>query len=202
MAIKGLNGFRYAIITSDTEESTEYEEIKRVPGARSIKITPKVASGSLYGDNGLMKSVASVSEVDVEIDVAELPLEDRAAILGYSFENGVLIEGKDIKTKEIAFGLEAPTADNSVRMIWLTKGVMEPMDEEAKTQEDKIEFQTQKIKFKFMPRVSDGKYKIISDTKIEGAPTVEEFFTTEFLKTGKKPSKELLKEKSVKPQSK
>lgn len=201
MAIKGLNGFRYAFITSDTDSGTEYSEIKRVLGDRSIKITPKVASGTLYGDNSLMKSVSEVTEVDVEIDITELNLETRSDLLGYEFENGVLKEGKNKKNKEIAFGLEAPTSNDETRMIWLTKGVMEPLEEEAKTQEDKVEFQTQKVKFKFMPRVSDGLFKLTSDTGLEGSPTIEEFFTTEFLKTGEKPSREL-KEKTSKLETK
>lgn len=201
MAIKGLNGFRYASITSDTDSGTEYSEIKRVLGARSIKITPKVASGTLYGDNSLMKSVSEVTEVDVEIDITELNLETRADLLGYAFENGVLKEGKNKKNKEIAFGLEAPTSNDETRMIWLTKGVMEPLEEEAKTQEDKVEFQTQKVKFKFMPRVSDGLFKLTSDTGLEGSPTIEEFFTTEFLKTGEKHSREI-KEKTAKLETK
>jgi len=41
-----------------------------------------------------------------------------------------------------------------------------------------------------MPRIKDGVYKITADTDGEGAPTTEEFFTTEFLKTGKKPGTE------------
>ena len=40
-----------------------------------------------------------------------------------------------------------------------------------------------------------------SDTGLEGSPTIEEFFTTEFLKTGEKHSREL-KEKTAKLETK
>lgn len=188
MAIKGLNGFRYCILSSDTEESFAYAEtIKKLIGARNVKISPKVNTGELYGDNQLLETAAAVGAIEVEIDVADLTLEQRSELLGYIYQNGVLTENKDFNPPYIAFGFEAPKSNGGTRMKWLTKGKVEPLEEESKTQEDKVEFQTQKIKIKFMPRINDGVSTYTADTDIDGAPTEAEFFSTEFLKTGKKP---------------
>lgn len=194
MAIKGLRNFRYVKLTTDDNTTVEYDTtIKKMIGAKSIKIAPKVDSAELYGDDQLLETASSLGAIEVEIDVSDLTLEERADLLGYKYENGILIEDKDFKPAEIAFGFEAPkskskTATEAFRLVWLTKGKAEPLEEEGKTKEDKIDFQTQKVKLKFMPRIKDGIYKITSDTDETGAPTAAEFFTVEFLKTGKKPA--------------
>lgn len=188
MAIKGLKGFRYCKLTTDTEDTLAYDTlIKKLVGARNIKISPKTNTGELYGDDQLLDSAVAIGAIEVEIDVSELTLEERADILGYTYANGILTETKDFNPPFIAFGFEAPKSNGGTRMKWLLKGKAEPLEEEGKTQEDKVEFQTQKVKIKFMPRVNDGKSAYTADTDLEGAPTETQFFATEFLKTGIKP---------------
>lgn len=190
MAIKGLHGFRYCILKKDDETGIEYDkEIKKLPGARSVKVASKVNTGELYGDDQLLETASAIGAIDVEIDIADLILEQQGDLLGYKYENGVLIEDRNFNPPYIAFGFVAPKSNGGERMLWMTKGKMEPVDEEAKTQNDKIDFQTQKAKFKFMPRVNDGIHKLKVDTDIKDAPTEEEFFTTDFLKAGKKAAK-------------
>ncbi|NFO71318.1 phage tail protein [Clostridium botulinum] len=192
MAIKGLHGFKYVKLNKDDENLFEYDkEIKRLIGARNVKIKPKVDTAELYGDDQLLETASSLGAIDVEIDVADLTLEQRSDLLGYKYENGVLIEDKTFNPPEIAFGFVAPKSNNGERMVWLTKGKMEPLEEEAKTQDGKVALQTQKVKFKFMPRIYDGVHKYTADTNTEDAPKEEEFFTVDFLKTGKKISTQL-----------
>lgn len=185
MAIKGLRGFRYCKLTEDTESTLTYDTaIKKLIGAKNIKISPKVNTGELYGDDQLLETSVAIGAIEVEIDVAELTLQERAELLGYKFENGVLKETKDFNPPFIAFGFEAPKSNGSTRMKWLLKGKAEPLEEEGKTQEDKVEFQIQKVKLKFMPRINDGESAYTSDTDVENAPTAAQFFTTTFLKGG------------------
>ncbi len=187
MAIKGLRGFRYCKITEDTESTLTYDtNIKKLTGARNIKISPKVNTGELYGDDQLLETECAIGAIEVEVDVAELTLEEQADLLGYEYSNGVLKESKNFNPPYISFGFEAPKSNGATRMQWLLKGKAEPLEEEGKTKEDKIEFQTQKIKLKFMPRINDGRPKFKADTDLEGAPTIEEFFSVNFLKTGEK----------------
>ena len=187
MALKGLKGFRFVTLTKDDDASLEYEkEITKLIGARSIKVTPKVTSAELYGDDQLLESNSAIGAIDVEIDLTGLPLETRAKLLGNKYADGVMLESKTDNPVEIAFGFVAAKSQKGERMVWLTKGKAEPIGDESKTQTDKVDYQTEKIKFKFMPRIKDGLYKITADTDVEKAPTEEEFFTVDFLKTGKK----------------
>lgn len=189
MALKGLRGFRFVELSKDTPDALEYAAvINKLLGARSVKVNPKPSTADLYGDDQLLETVSAISAIDVEIDLTDIPLDKRAIVLGHKFENGVLKQNKNDTPPEIAFGFIAAKSNGGDRMVWLTKGKAEPMEEEGKTQDDKIDLQTQKIKFKFMPRIKDGEYKFTADTDIEAALTEAEFFTVEFLKTGKKPT--------------
>lgn len=186
MAIKGLRDFKFTILKKDDATGVEYDkEITKLVGARSIKITPKVSSAELYGDDQLLESNSAIGAIDVEIDLADLDLKTRAKLLGNKFENGVMKESKLDNAVEIAFGFIAAKSKGGDRMVWLTKGKAEPISDESKTQEDKIAYQTQKIKFKFMPRIADGLYKLTADTDEEAAPKEKDFFTVDFLQTGK-----------------
>lgn len=189
MAIIGLRNYRIVKLLTDTEETLEYDtEIMRLTGAKSIKIAPKVDSAENYGDDQLLETASAMGAIEVEFEVASLTLEEKAFILGYKYKDGVLIEDKDFNPPNLSLGFESPKSQGGNRMVWLTKGVCEPLEEEAKTKEDKVEFQSQKVKFKFMPRINDGRHKITADTDVANAPTSEEFFTTAFLKTATKPA--------------
>lgn len=188
MAIKGLRGFRYCILSEDTEEILTYsEEIIKIAGARNISMAPEIAEGKLHGDDMLMESESVLDSIEVEIELTDLPLKQRAELTGQTYENGVLKENKDADAPEIAFGFMAPKSPKSgggFRMYWLTKGAAKPLEEEMTTKEDDIEYQPQAVAFTFMPRVHDGEYRFIADTSEEGAPKEDEFFSVDFLQTG------------------
>lgn len=186
MSLVGLRGFRVVKLTKDDDTGIEYDpEIKKLTGAKNIKITPKSDTAENYGDDQLIEAVSSMGAIEVELEVAYLTLEEYAYILGYTYEGGVLKETKDFNPPEIALGFEATKSQKGSRNVWLTKGKAEPPEEENKTKEDKTEFQPSKIKLKFMPRINDGVSKLKADTDGTTPVTAEKFFTTEFLKTGK-----------------
>lgn len=189
MAIIGLHGYRYAVLEEKEDGTFEYREIKELKGAKDIKIAPKVDTAELYLDDGLSETSSAIGAREVEIGVGDLPLPIRAELLGLRYKNGVLKEGRDFNPPYIAFGFVAPKSSpkGSERMKWLLKGAPEPIEEEGKTKGDKIEFQTLKIKYKFMPRM-DGEAVWTADTDLEGAPTEKEFFSSEFLIKGEKPT--------------
>lgn len=185
MAIKGLRNFVVVKLEKDDETGTTYaNEVKRLKGARLVNMSPQLAEGSLYGDDQLLESESAISSINVSIELASLTLEEEAFLKGHEYKDGVIIENKDDVPPEIAFGFMAPkskTGGGGFRMVWLLKGTSVPTDEEIKTKEDGIEYQTPTLNFVFQPRISDGKYRIKADTNDEGAPTPEQFFTSEFL---------------------
>lgn len=185
MAIKGLRGFRFVELTEDTKIATTYaDEITELVGARNIDMKPVLAEGELYGDDQVLESESALTAIDVTIDMTGLPLSTRAKLTGQKFENGVLKENKDAEAPEIAFGFIAPKSGGGFRYVWLLKGKMKPLEESAKTKEDKIEYQTQTANLRFTPRISDGYIRFIADTDEASTPTETQFFATAFLKDG------------------
>lgn len=187
MALKGLRRFVFVVLKEDEEGKIEYEnEITSLKGARDIKVVPKTATAELYGDDQLLEMDSSVSSVDVDMDLAGLPIKVQSTIWGHKYQNGILIKNKYDKPAKIALGYIAKKSTGGDKFVWLLKGQAEPLSLESKTQGDKIEYTTTKIKYKFMPRIFDGNYQFDADTDEKDALKLEEFFTVDVLKTGKK----------------
>ncbi len=187
MSLIGLRNFRIVKLTEDSTETLTYDsQIKILKGAKNIKITPKSDTAENYGDDQLLETATSMSAIEVELEVSELELEEQALLTGYTYSEGTLTETKDFNPPPIALGFEATKSNGASRNVWLVKGKCEPLESENKTKEEKINFQSEKIKLKFMPRIHDGVSKYKADTDGTSAISTVDFFTTEFLKTGKK----------------
>lgn len=188
MAIKGLRNFVVCEVEKDDSTGTTYaSEVKKLIGARAVNMSPQLAEGELYGDDQLLESESAVSSIEVGFELASLSLEEEAFLTGNKYKDGVLKENKDAVPPEIAFGFMAPkskTGGGGFRMVWLLKGTAKPLEEEFTTKEDNIEYQTPTINYVFTPRLSDGEFRFKADTNEEGAPTPEQFFTSDFLGDG------------------
>lgn len=164
MATIGLKDIHIVKLTKDDETTLTYDtEIKKVPGAIDAKVSPKASTEKLFCDDKLSEIATSLGEIDVELGVNDLPLEIRAFMLGGTIVNGVLEERSSDIAPEIALGFKSQKSDGSYRYVWLTKGKAEPLDDEGKTKEDKVDFQTKSIKLTFMPRAHDDMYRLIAD---------------------------------------
>lgn len=185
MALIGLRNIVVAELTKDDETGVTYaKELKKLKGARLVSMSPESAEGQLYGDDQLLESESSVTNLNVGLELAALTLEEEAFLRGHKYENGVMIEDKDDTPPEIALGFMAPksqTGGRGFRMVWLPSGSSMATDEEHATKEDSIEYQTPTLDFIFKPRIFDGQYRIKADTNAEGAPTPDKFFTVEYL---------------------
>lgn len=181
MAQIGLKGFVVVGLTKDTKDELKYDiKIRSLTGAKTVKISPKADTAKLYGDDKLLETTSALGEIEVELEVADLTYEDRGFLLGQEYEDGVLYESSNFNPPEVALGFKAQKSSGGYKYVWLTKGKFEPVEDEGKTKEDKIEYQTQKIKATFMPRIHDDRYKISLDTDVS-AITEEEFFGVAFL---------------------
>lgn len=140
MSLTGLRGFRMVKLTEDSEGTLAYEsEIKKLTGAKNIKISPKSDTAENYGDDQLLETETAMSAIEVEIEVADLTLEEYAFATGYTFENGVIKETKEFNPPYIAFGFEASKSSGvASRNVWLTKGKCEPPEFEGKRKRIKL----------------------------------------------------------------
>ena len=174
----GVENLVYALMTDEVLGT--YGTVEGIAPLINVKISPKNNSESLYADNIVVEKVNSLGDIDVEFEVQDLPLEIQAAMLGHTLDpaNGVMVHNVIDIAPYLALGFKIRKANGNYRYVWLLKGKFEEPGEEAATQEDKVNFQTPKLKGGFVAR-ADGNWKYTMDEDSATIP-ITTFLTTVF----------------------
>lgn len=161
-ATVGVESLVYAVMT-DTSAMT-YDTVKAMAPLINVKISPKINTESLYADNRKVEVSSALGDIDVEIEQQDLPLEVQADVLGHSLNatTGVMTYNDDDLAPYVAIGFKIRKANGKYKYIWLLQGRFEEFSDEAATKEDKVKFQTPKLKAAFLPRI-DGNWKYVAD---------------------------------------
>ncbi|WAH38619.1 major tail protein [Alicyclobacillus dauci] len=164
MAKVGLRNFHYAVLTQDDSTGVDYGAIKSVPGIVTSKIQPKSNAATLYADDGPSETATVLGEVDVTIELSELPVEDQAAILGHTIDgNGVLVKKSSDQAPYIAVGFISRKSSGKDLYVWLLKGKAQVPEDDLQTQEDKPNFATTSLTLTFVRREYDNAYDARGD---------------------------------------
>lgn len=167
MAQIGLKKFYYAVMsTEDTATSAPvYETPKRITGLNTVDINPTINKATLYGDDAALATAISFGEVEVTIDLADLPLVDRAALLGHTIgTDGVMVSKGSDTAPYVAIMFESETHNGLIRYVKLLKGKFAESQETINTRGDNVEYQLPKITGTFVCRANDGAWKKDIDT--------------------------------------
>ncbi|TFE02887.1 major tail protein [Jeotgalibacillus salarius] len=158
----GLDNFHYAILTDDPKGGpTVYDTPVALKGAMSFNETPTTNMATLYSDNGPSATASSNGPTTVEIGIAALSLEDRAALLGQKINSdGALVQSRNDRAPYVAFGCRLTGEDEDDAYIWLYKGKFSRPTQTNNTKGESPEFQTPTISATFIGRDSDGHEKI------------------------------------------
>ncbi|MCP1124562.1 phage tail protein [Bacillus sp. 3103sda1] len=155
----GLDMFHIAELTTDTLTEALFGTPEHLPGGVSVKVDPKTESETFYADNGAYAVLNNMGDIDVEIEVADLPLVLQKKIFGQTEENGVYFSSVNDVTMELALAFRAKLSTGGYRYYWFLKGKSELLPIEGKTAEGKVTPQTSKLKMKFMPLQHNGRWK-------------------------------------------
>lgn len=171
----GLSHLHYAIMKSDPAGGKPtYESPVHIPGAIEVNINANTSSETLFADDGPMETATALGEIEVEINIADLPLDVQAKLLGHTIENGVMVRKSSDTPPFIALGFKSLKSNGKYRYVWLTKGKFNIPELNHKTKEDGIEFQTPTITASFVKRESDDVWIAHADeddTTFTGAST-------------------------------
>ncbi|MHB1167355.1 MAG: major tail protein [Carboxydocellales bacterium] len=159
----GLKKLYFAILTTDDANGFTYQAPVAIPGARAIKVDPKTSSESLYADDGPLVTSNQLGDVDVELETAYLTQTIQAALLGHSVVGGVMTRKHSDISPYVALGYERTKENGSSRFVWLYKGRFEEMSTDDSTKEDKVKYNTPKIKAKFIRRIFDAAWSKTTD---------------------------------------
>lgn len=164
----GLDNLVYSTLTKDDATGVTYATPVKIPGAISAKVSTKTNSATLYADDSAAETASAVGETEVEFNMKDLPLDVQAVILGHSVDKGVLVKKSSDIAPYIAMGFRSVKSNGKYKYVWLLKGKFETNDIEAKTLEDKPDFQTATIKGTFVAREFDKAYIKIADGDATG----------------------------------
>lgn len=163
MATIGLKNLVYSKLTKDDEVGVTYSEVKKIAPAINARISPKTEISNLYADDGAVETVTSLGEIEVELEISDLPIDIQADLQGHTVNAGVIIKKSTDTAPYVAIGFKSEKANGSYRYKWLYKGKFSLFEEEFKTKEDKVEFQTPKLKATFVKRLFDDAWEATAD---------------------------------------
>lgn len=166
----GLSDLYYAKLTTDPADgAATYETPVRIVGAITANITANSESATLFADNGPLESATAMGAIDLELNVADLPLDVQAILLGHTVNaNGTMYRNSNDTPPFVAIGFKALKSNGKYRYVWLLKGKFQIPDLNHQTKEDSIEFQTSTINGSFVKRDSDSNWIFQADEDLTG----------------------------------
>ena len=154
----------YAVIQSDTKEGTTYGEVKKLGAAMQVQLTASISSGVLYGDGVQQENISKLNGIALVVDVNKINIEDRSAILGNKYENGVIHERAGDEAPYIAVGYKVEQTNKKVELSWLLKGRAQPTNSSVQQSTENFNFSTDSITVNFIPRDSDKELRFFADS--------------------------------------
>lgn len=164
MATIGLRDVYYALLTEDPAGGVaKYEKPVRMVGAISANINPNPSTATLFADDGPADSAATLGEISLELNMADIDLKTQAILLGHTYENGILKKkGADVPPW-VAIAFRTLKSNGKYRYYWLNKGKFAIPEEDLATKGDSIEFKTPTITGAFVKRDSDDEWQRVGD---------------------------------------
>lgn len=176
-ATTGIKKLVYAIMTDELLET--YDTVKEAPPLISIKVSPKVETATLYADNKAVETATSVGDIAIDIETQDMPLEVQADFLGHALDplTGTMVYNVDDEPPYMALGYQRTKGNGKSRYVWLHKVKFQEIEEEGKTKEDKVTFQTPKITGLAMAD-KNGDWKTVGDQDSGTTPATDAFLAT------------------------
>ena len=171
----GFDMLYYAIMTDETNET--YGVPKRLPGAISLNVAPSVNVTNLPGDDITYDTTTSQGPTTVSMGVAEIPVEDRAALLGHSIVDGGLVEKTSDVAPYVALMFRRKLANSKYRYVVLYKGRFQPSTEDIQTKGETVSYQTPVLQATFIERQTDALWRY---TTTDGDAGVTSQFLADF----------------------
>lgn len=168
----GLTNLVYAIMVDDVPPTTvggddgytTYDSAVRILGAITANFSPNASNDTLFADDGPYETASTLGAMSLELNVADLPPEKRAELLGARYENGVLIHTSEDIPPYVAVGMSVKKSNGADRYIWYLKGKFTAPDDNNQTKADSINWNTPTITGNFLKRDSDNQWRVSIDT--------------------------------------
>ena len=176
----GLRDVHYAILDNDeVDVEVTYEAPQRIIGATTANVNPNPSTETLFADDGPMEVATTIGDVELELEMAEIPLPIQAILLGHTWND----VDKQIERKAgdvppwVAVGFKSLKSNGNYRYMWLLKGRFMVPEQSHETKGDTVTFQPEGMNAAFVRRDFDDVYQIEADEDEDGFDA-SDWFTT------------------------
>lgn len=176
----GLRGLCYAPLTADTASTLSYGAIVSLADAiQGAKISVNGNDIYSYADDHMVDTDFVFDSCEIELNLRDLPIETQGIWLGQTVSNGVLTAKSTDAPIELALGFYRVKSDGKKQYFWFTKGKAAAPSIDAKTKDNKPDYQYDTVKLTFMPRTHDDCWMMWADEDGTGyvAATGTNWFT-------------------------
>jgi len=179
--VVGVSGFVYSLLTDGTDISggtATYGTVYPITGLKSANYKAAGSLSRFYGDNGVFASSETTGDQSISIDLADLPPQDRARILGHSYANGQIVQASTDVSPYVAVGFKL-SLDGANGYVWFTKVKFSKPDQGATTKESSVNYQSQMIEGAVVNLICNSAYRTTIRTDDASAPaaTLTGWFT-------------------------
>lgn len=180
----GISKFHYAVQTAEDSATADatYGTTKAVPGLVSIEVTTEAQSNTLYADNGPYETASAMGAVNVSIDLADLPLEVQADLLGHAYTetpDKTLVKKASDNAPYVAIMFEFLMGSGVKQCVKLYKGKFSEPAQNGQTKGENVEFGTNSITAQFVQLKGKdgnaGKWEFLQE--FAAADSTDAFYT-------------------------
>lgn len=180
----GISKFHYAVQTAEETASADatYGTTKAVPGLVSIEVTTEAQSNTLYADNGPYETASAMGAVNVSIDLADLPLDVQADLLGHTYTSTpdkTLVKKASDNAPYVAIMFEFLMGSGVKQCVKLYKGKFSEPAQNGQTKGENVEFGTNSITAQFVQLKGKdgnaGKWEFLQE--FAAADSTDAFYT-------------------------
>jgi phi13 family phage major tail protein len=171
----GCRRLCYAIKTQDDATGKAYGSVYRFPPTlQKIDVNPNGSLSSVSGDNAPRIIAEGIGDIDVSVDIAAIPAEDIARLLGHAYVNGGIDRKAGDASPEVALGFITTKNGGGEVYTWLYSGVFTKGSEGAETQKGAPNLQVGKLVGKFAATMCDNRWRYDYFTYLPHTTTLTE----------------------------
>lgn len=161
--LKGLKKFYYAVQTKDDETGVAYDTPFLISGVNKANIKRKTNRDIFYADDQAWEKATSRDITDIELTLADLPLEHQARLLGHTMNGAEMIPNASDVAPIVAVGIEATKSNKKSKLFWFYGCQFEDGDDDNESTGSSVKLKPQTIKASSMPHQYNGDIERVLD---------------------------------------
>lgn len=152
----GISNFHYAELVKDDSTGISYKKPVHVPNLVSLTLDHTTNSVTFHADNQPIEVATTYGGTKTSVEMAEVPLDVQAALLGHQYQNGVVKRNANDKAPYVAIMYEELLSDSTKKYVKMYKGMFRIPKDEGQTKKDNVEFKSTTIEADFVSLAYNG----------------------------------------------